>query len=66
MAKKKTKKKYRNAASASRRNAIAPAITRVPRARASTSAGGTSMNRLGYTAAGAAGTALVGAMLAGR
>jgi len=63
--KKKTKiKRFRNR-STPRRNAasIAPAVARAPRARAST-AGGTSLNRLGYTAAGAAGTALVGAMLA--
>jgi hypothetical protein len=56
MAKKKHKHKFKH------RNASFPSAPRAPR-RAKT-AEDTSMNRLGYTAAGAAGTALLGSFLA--
>jgi hypothetical protein len=63
MAKKHKKNKHRNAAPSMRssRNA-APA----PRPRANRAADDTSLQHLGYTAAGAAGTALVGSLLARR
>ena len=62
--KKKTKKKYglRNAAPAAPR---APSVFRAPRApRRAGDPEETPLKRLGYTAAGAAGTALVGSFLA--
>ena len=57
--KKKSKHLYRNVA---RRNA-APAVVRAPRAPRKVDPAETSLHRLGYTAAGAAGSALLGSVL---
>lgn len=63
MAKKHKKRKHRNAAPAPRASRNAAPAARSPRANRTDD---TSLQHLGYTAAGAAGTALVGSLLAKR